>query len=254
MKTIPVSLLIAGMILPTICLAEPQNPDRPEKGDGKASRRDGQRPFIEAWKKADSDKNGQISKAEFDAMPRLENLDEEKRTKLFTRLDKNADGELQREELSQMMKPFDGKMGGPPHLWELDEDKSGGISFEEFKKSAFFSKLSPEKQQSVFAKLDTNGDKQITPQDRPEPRMKHPDRDPRPQRPDKSEPEKPERVNRALDRDGDGALSFEEFRAGPAVKDLSEDQQEDRFELLDRNQDLKISPEDFPPPPPSEQQ
>jgi len=252
MKTIPVSFLIAGMILPTICLAQPQRPERPGMNDGKAAKREGQRTFIEAWKKADSDQNGQISKAEFDAMPRLQNLAAEKRAKLFTRLDKNADGELQRDELAQMMKPFDGKMGGPPRLWELDADKSGGISFEEFKLSAFFSKLPAEKQQIVFGRLDTDGDKQITPQDRPEPQMKHPERDPHPRRPDKNEPEKTNRVNRALDLNGDGALSFEEFRVGPGVKDLAEDQQEDRFELLDRNHDLKISPEDFPPPPPRE--
>jgi hypothetical protein len=62
-------------------------------------------------------------------------------------------------------------------------------------------------------------------------------------------PEKPQGINRKLDANGDGALSFEEFRAGPAMKDLTEDQQEDRFELLDRNKDLKLGPEDFPPPP-----
>ena len=60
------------------------------------------------------------------------------------------------------------------------------------------------------------------------------------------------RINRKLDVNGDGSLSFEEFRVGPAVKNLTEDEQEDRFELLDRNGDQKISPEDFPPPPPAE--
>jgi len=43
-------------------------------------------------------------------------------------------------------------------------------------------------------------------------------------------------------------LAFAEFRVGPAVKDLTEDEQERRFELLDRSGDLKISRDDFPPP------
>ena len=67
--------------------------------------------------------------------------------------------------------------------------------------------------------------------------------------------DEPARINKKLDTNGDGALSFEEFRLGPAMKNLTEDQQEDRFELLDRNHDQKISPEDFPPapPPPAEE-
>jgi len=251
MKTIPVSFLVVGMMLPAWCPAQQPGPDHPGMNDPKRPKREGQRHFIEAWKRADADKNGQISKSEFDAMPRLQNLADEKRAKLFTRLDKNADGELQREELAQMMKPQEGKRGGPSRLWELDTDQSGGISFEEFKQSAFFGKLPAERQQAVFAKLDTDGDQQITRQDRPEPRLRQPDGRPHPQRADKNEQEPMDRVNPALDLNGDGALSFEEFRAGPAVKDLSEDEQEDRFELLDRNKDLKISPEDFssvPPP------
>jgi hypothetical protein len=93
----------------------------------------------------------------------------------------------------------------------------------------------------------------ITPTDRPKPHFNRPDGKPRPNRPDGKTPgngDGPEQINRKLDANGDGALSFEEFRAGPAVKNLTEDEQEERFELLDRNGDQKISPEDFPPPPP----
>jgi Ca2+-binding EF-hand superfamily protein len=81
----------------------------------------------------------------------------------------------------------------------------------------------------------------ITPKDKPQPFK-------RPKKEDGGPQEKgPDGINRKLDTNGDGALSFEEFRAGPAMKDLSEDAQEERFEALDRNDDLKISPEDFPP-------
>ena len=134
-------------------------------------------------------------------------------------------------------------------LWELDADKSGGISFEEFKLGQLFIKLSPERQQEVFRRLDSDGDGVVSPKDRPQMPFKHPDGPGgRPLgKPDAAEG--PGRINLKLDTNGDGALSFEEFRVGPAVKDLTEDEQEDRFNLLDRNGDLKISPADFPPPP-----
>ncbi|MEI6820034.1 MAG: hypothetical protein WCL19_10595, partial [Verrucomicrobiota bacterium] len=61
-------------------------------------------------------------------------------------------------------------------------------------------------------------------------------------------PDRPE-ADPKLDLNGDGALSFEEFRQGPAVKNLTEDEQEKRFLRLDRNGDHKISAEDAPPKP-----
>lgn len=242
MKTIPVSSLVLGLLLPAVCFA--QAPKDPPKNGGQG-KHEGDRPFVEAWKRADVDRDGFISKEEFGLMPRLQKLPEEKRTMLFVRIDKDGDGKLGRDELAQLAGLRDGGVEQPEkRLWELDVDRSGGISFEELKAGSIFKKLSPEKQQKLFARLDTDGDGVITPQDRPEPPFKHPDGG----RPPIGE--RPEQINRKLDVNGDGSLSFEEFRAGPAVKNLTEDQQEDRFELLDRNNDQKISPEDFPPPSP----
>ena len=62
----------------------------------------------------------------------------------------------------------------------------------------------------------------------------------------------PRQIIRQLDKNGDGALSFEEFRESPMVRNLTEDEQEDRFEEMDRNDDLKLTHEDFPAPPPRE--
>jgi Ca2+-binding EF-hand superfamily protein len=189
-------------------------------------------------------------------MPRVQKLPDEKRDQLFTRLDKDQDGRLSRAELVRFGKPREGQPEPPmKRLWELDSDQSGGISFEELKAGPLFMKLPPEKQQAVFDRLDTDGDGVITPKDRPEPPFKRPDGKPRPHRPGAPPPGDggaPGQINRKLDVNGDGSLSFEEFRAGPAVKDLSEDEQEDRFELLDTNGDQKLSPEDLPPAPPAE--
>lgn len=204
---------------------------------------------MELWKAADTDHDGSISKAEFAMMERLQSLPEEKRGILFDRLDKNQNGSLEHGEIARMAKPREGQEPPMPRLWELDADKSGGVSFEEFKAGRIFKKLDPDKRQAVFHRLDTNKDGVISPQDRPEPPFKRDGAKPRPKRPD-AKPEgprmEPRQIIRQLDQDKDGSLTFEEFRVGPAVRDLGEDEQEDRFEALDKNHDLKITAEDFP--------
>ncbi len=258
MKTIPVSLLVVGLLLPAVCLAEPEmEQDGPPPG-GEGDRR-GPPPgaFVELWKMADADGDGFLSKDEFSAMPRIQNLPDDKRENVYKRLDKNADGKLSREEIGNFSKPRDGQGPKMKRLWELDTDKSGSLSIEEFKAGEVFKKLPPEKQDAVFKRLDTNGDGVISPSDKPE--FKRPDGKRGPKGPDGRNREGegppgppmdgPGQINKKLDTDGDGALTFDEFRAGPAMKNLTEDQQEDRFELLDRNRDQKISQEDFAPPP-----
>jgi Ca2+-binding EF-hand superfamily protein len=251
MKTIPVSLIVAGILAPVVSFAQPEVRRQGPPPRGGPGDRGGDRAFMERWKSADTDKDGSISRAEFDAISRLQGLPEEKRAHLFERLDKNSDGKLDRQEMGRMGKPRDGQ--GPPmlRLWELDIDKSGGVSFEEFQAGRFFKKLDPEKQRALFRRLDTNGDGVITPQDKPEPAFKRDGGKPRPQRPDRGKPDgpgmEPRQIIRQLDQDNDGALTFEEFRVGPAVRGLSEDEQEDRFEALDKNGDLKITSGDFAP-------
>jgi Ca2+-binding EF-hand superfamily protein len=248
MKTISVSLLVAGILLPSLCLAQGRGPAK-EPGEGdKEPRKIMMRGFGETWKTADADGDGFISREEFDAMPRIQNLPEEMRDKLFTRLDKNGDGKLSRSELEGFGRNRDGAQRPPmKRLWELDTDKSGGISFEEFKLGELFAKLPPERQRALFGRLDTDGDGLITPKDRPEPPPKRPDAKSRPGKGGEGRGSRPDQMIRELDTDGDGALSFEEFRVGPNAKGLTEDQQEEMFLKLDRNQDHKLTPEDFTP-------
>lgn len=247
MKTIPVSLIVAGLLVPVIAKAQP--PAEPKR-DGQAWR-ERQRHFLEAWKTADKDGNGFISREEFDAMPRIGNLPENKRPRIFERLDKNADDKLDREELKSTGRPHDSHRPHLPRLAELDTDKSGGVNFEEFKAGRMFEKLPPERQTEIFQRLDSDHDGHITPKDRPQHRFKPEGGKPHPRHgPGKpGEQPAPRRMIRQLDKDGDGALSFEEFRAGPAASQLDEDEQEDRFESMDKNDDQKLTEEDFPPPP-----
>lgn len=192
---------------------------------------------MDAWHKADKDGDGAISRAEFDAMARVSVLPEANRAEIFNRLDKDGDGSLARKELGKFSKSRDDKP--MKRLWELDADHSGGISFEEFKAGQLFQKLPPEKMEKIFRRLDTDGDGVITPKDRPEPPFggkKH-------HRQDKDSG--PDRPGPKLDADGDGFVTFAEFRASPTSRDLTEDEQEDRFEALDKDRDHKLSPDEL---------
>ncbi len=242
MKRKIIHLLASGLLLPSLCHAEP-GPRRPgpPPQDSNAERGPG---FKEAWKNADRDGDGLISKEEFNTLSRIQNLPDAKRRALFNRLDKDADGKLSRREIGSLGKPAEGERPPFKRLWELDTDQSRGISLEEFKLGEFARKLPPDKQMKIFNRLDSDGDGVITSKDRPQPPHARPEGKRRPM--PEEQPEKPQGINRKLDTNGDGSLSFEEFRIGPAVKGLTEDQQEDRFELLDRNRDQRLSPEDFP--------
>lgn len=255
MKTIPVSLIVAGILAPAVSLAQTGGATQGPPPANGGAKRGPQRPFVEAWQAADQNHDGFLAKDEFDVMPRIQGLPEEKRLHLFQRLDKDQDGKLGREELGRIGKPHDGQ-GPPPQqrLWELDMDHSGGVSLVEFRAGPLFKKLPPERQDELFRRLDTDRDGMITPKDRPEPPFKREGGGPRPKRPDGGKPEgarpEPRQIIRLLDLNGDGTLSFEEFRAGPAVKELTEKEQQERFTAMDRNHDAKLTTDDFPPPPP----
>ena len=233
-------------------------------------------PFAESWQKADPNKDGFITREEFDKLPRLSNVPDDKRNRLFQRLDKDADGRLSRDELTRLHKNPDNAAQPMKRLWELDTDRSGGVDFEEFKTGHMYMKLNPERQKGVFDRLDTNRDGTITPADRPvPPQVRKPNGGQAPQPhggPDTPPPptggreaRKPDRPHqgpggppqggrgpglRALDQNSDGEVTFEEFRQAPAQQLLSEDEQEDQFEALDRDGDLKLGGQELLAPTP----
>lgn len=208
------------------------------KGDrGKEARR----AMMEMWKKADTDGDGFISLVEFSAMERPGRLPEEKRAEIFKRIDKNGDGKIDPEEM-----PKGHPGGGMPPLEQVDFNKDGRIVFEEFQKLGFVARLPEERQRGLFARMDRDGDGALTPKDRPE-------RDGRGKGKGDRDGKGERRFNpldmvKDHDKNGDGSLSFEEFRDMPWLKDKGEDEQEDRFEGFDKNKDLKIDATDFPPP------
>ncbi|MBC8127394.1 MAG: EF-hand domain-containing protein [Gloeobacteraceae cyanobacterium ES-bin-144] len=229
-------------------IAEQQNGDLPPSPPDGAGKNENRRPFLEFWKTVDTNHDGFLIKDEFDALPRVQKIPEDKRIKLFKRLDKNGDDKIEREELAELGNLREGQGRPLPRLWELDVDKSGGITFDEFKAGKMIEKLPAEKQKALFERLDTNHDGIISPKDKPEHPFKPEGDDQGPKRPN-GESMPPRQMIRQLDTDKDGALSFSEFRLGPMIRNLSEDEQERRFEALDKNHDQKLSPEDLPPPP-----
>jgi len=268
MKTIPVCLLLPGLLIPVIALGEPAPGGEPEGRPGGADRgqrRGGPLAMMEGWKRADTNGDGFVSKEEFDAMPRLAGLEEEKRQALFARLDKDGDGKLSQDEIMRMMRPPDGDVRPPmPRLSELDTDNSGGVSLEEFRAGEFFKKLPPERQEALFKRLDTDGDGEITAKDRPQMPLPRGGEGRRPEG-ERRGGERPEGERRggerppgaggprdlrgilkSLDKNGDGKVDFDEFRQAPQHQGLDEDEQEDRFEALDTNKDLVLDAADLP--------
>ncbi len=234
MKTIFVPLLWLGF-MPVWAFA---GPEKEESRPGPGERRPHGKEEREVWGKADLDGDGKISREEFLKMPRIVSLPEEQQESLFKRLDRNGDGFLDGEELARPRHPG-GPGPGMKRIWELDVDKSGGVSFAEFEQGEFVKKLPAEKRREIFDRLDTDGDGQLTPADRPEP----PPRGRRGHR-----PPPPQAVFRQLDKDQDGRLSLEEFRELGPVRDLPEEKSKSRFEAMDLDKDGFLSRREFAPP------
>ncbi|RYD34635.1 MAG: hypothetical protein EOP87_08840 [Verrucomicrobiaceae bacterium] len=275
MKAISLPMILAGLMIPaTMAGAQPEGgagrkgPPRPGMQEGKGGGGEGrQRHFGRGLKAADADNSGTLSREEFNNIPRIQNLPEEKRGKIFGRLDKDQDGTLSGEELKTMMQrpQSEGARGGMMRFRQLDSDKSGGVSLAELKAGELFKKLPVEKQEALFARLDTDKDGEITIKDKPPGPREGPARPGRPDRPEKGNmergsdketkgegerpPRDPRRMLKDLDENGDGSISFGEFSKSPPVRDLGEDMQEDRFEALDKNGDKKLDEADFPPAP-----
>lgn len=232
MKSVRFALI--GLMATSSLMGEP--PRRGEGGppDGEGSKEGGS--FGRFFESADTNGDGVVSSEEFAAIEPLSKLPAEKCGGIFRRFDKDGDGSIQRSEMRPPKQHDSGKRPFP-RLHELDSNKDGRVSYDEFVAGPFAKRLPPERLKAFFENLDTNGDGSLSPEDRPKGRG-----GPRDRRPPLFGREK---MIESLDRNGDGVLSFEEFRQAPWLKDKSEGEQEDQFEEIDKNCDLVIDSSDL---------
>lgn len=176
MKTILVCTVFFGAVASSVLAEGEQRPDG--KGSGREKRPDREQketegkhrrpPFGEGWemfRRMDADSDGMITKGEFFASPRLSRLPEGKREGIFARLDRNGDGSLDKREIHEIRRQGGGRLR---EFRELDVDRSGGLNFVEFSEGRIFKKLPEEKRREIFGRLDTDGDGEVSPKDRPE--------------------------------------------------------------------------------------
>jgi Ca2+-binding EF-hand superfamily protein len=265
MKTTPVSRIALISAL-SLAIADAQDENRPPREDRPAGQPE--------WGQHDANGDGSLSLEEFRTMPRIARLPEEEQARLFKRLDTNSDGKLEKSEIFRR-RPGGDHQRPPEHrrrIMELDANRSGGVSLDEMRAGEMFSKMPAERLQALFKRLDTDGDGEITPQDRPElpPDRRRPgppppgrgNREPG-ERGERGEPGQPppgwhRRMFAELDADQSGGLSFGEFRKARPIAAMDEDAQEARFMRLDANADKSLDHEEFakmpagPPPPPGE--
>jgi Ca2+-binding EF-hand superfamily protein len=207
--------------------------------------RDKLRP-LEFWKKADVNNDRQLSREEFVQLPRISQLPPDKQEKLFAHLDKNNNNVLEPDE----MIPGPGGNGGNPEetkkrpflrLAEMDKNGDKKIEFDEFVQSPFIAKLPAERQKKMFEIMDRNKDGVLSPADGPPPGSER--------RPE-GDAKKPPMFNAqqsfsTFDANKDGTLGFAEFQQAPFARGRGEDAQEDLFEKIDTNDDLKIDPQEM---------
>jgi len=213
----------------TLCLATSlacgQRND-PNSNDRSGGKRKGPPRPGEFLKVFDENKDGKVSRVEFDAGKRISVLNPEIRKKIFQRLDKNGDGFISTEELKQT----NPKRGIDP-LASADQNKDERISREEFAEHPHFARLSEERRSELFRRLDRNADGFLDKKDG----RRHGPRGGR---------KLPRLKIKGLDLDENGSLSWGEFQNAPAILPLPEKEKRQIFNRFDRDRNREISSEE----------
>lgn len=115
-------------------------------------------PLLKNFAQLDADDSGGLSLEEFGKSPVFKNAQPERLARLFHKLDKNKNGQIEKSELLRT-----GRHGKPVmHFEQYDKDKSGGLSFEEYSSIPFMERVSEDRRREIFDRIDTNNDQQLT--------------------------------------------------------------------------------------------
>jgi len=209
---------------------------------------------LEFWKQVDANRDQKLSKEEFVQLPRISQLPAEKQDKLFGHLDKNRDASLEVVEMipgGALANPDtpalpDGKRRIFPRIAEMDRDGDRKISFDEFVQAPMVAKLPEERRRKMFDAMDRNQDGSLSPEDGPAAGQGPRFPDGRPDRASihPTQPA-PARGFAAVDANADQKIDFPEFQQFPMVRKQTEDAQEDLFEKIDGNHDLRIDAQEW---------
>lgn len=159
----------------------------PASAFGAAGERAGQRAGMNLLQQADSDGDGALTQAEFDAFM----------SERFAQIDSDGDGTVTADEL-QAARPLAGMRGGEKGGMRFMRGRDGGHHFRAGGRHQMGEEVTPEmreaRAQAMIARMDTDGDGLLSVEEL------------------SAEPS-PQRLFGMLDTNGDGAISQEEFEA-----------------------------------------
>ena len=115
---------------------------------------------IKNFDQYDNDGSKSLTIKEFFKIPALIKWDAQKKQRVFNRLDRNKNGEIEIKELKKAQLK---RMISPCiNLKEYDLDSSGGIDFEEYSKMPWIRRVPENRRKKLFDNLDLNNDGVIT--------------------------------------------------------------------------------------------
>ena len=117
--------------------------------------------LLKHFDRLDSDASGGLSVEELRNVPMFRNASAEQLERLFRKIDRNKNQQLERHELSKAEPKVDPSI----HFEKHDVDKSGGLSFEEYSSMPFMNKMSNDRRRKIFERIDLNKDQQLSPEE-----------------------------------------------------------------------------------------